>query len=101
MDTTFISLADWLDKHSLPCFYKQCFHMDCPGCGAQRAFIDLLRGDFKQSFIMYPALLPILAMLLYLLMHLNFKFRNGARNLKFLFIVCSVIVVFNYIYKQF
>ena len=101
MDRLFISLADWLENHSLPCFYKQCFHIDCPGCGAQRAFVELLRGHLKQSFLLYPALIPIMVMLLYLALHLRFKFENGARNLKILFIVCAAIVVFNYIYKLF
>jgi Protein of unknown function (DUF2752). len=101
MESIFLSLADWLEKHSLPCFYKHYLGMECPGCGAQRAFIELLRGHVWQSVKMYPALIPILFMLFYLALHLKFKFRNGARNIKILFIVCSIIVVFNYIYKLF
>jgi hypothetical protein len=99
MSTYFISLADWLEKHSLPCFYKQVFHMDCPGCGIQRALVELLRGHLKQSFIIYPALIPIILMLVYLILHLKFKFTNGAENLKRLFFLNTTIIVFNYIYK--
>jgi len=73
--------------------------MDCPGCGAQRAFIELLRGHLKQSFLMYPALIPIFIMLIYLALHLKFKYINGAENLKRLFILNASIIVFNYIYK--
>jgi len=99
MGTLTISIADWLEKHSLPCFYKQCFHMDCPGCGAQRAFIELLRGHIKPSFFMYPALIPIIVMMIYLFLHLKFKYNNGAENLKRLFILNTAIILFNYIYK--
>jgi hypothetical protein len=101
MGSFVISLADWLEKHSMPCFYKYYLHMDCPGCGAQRALIELLRGHIWQSIVLYPALLPIFGMLIYLALHLRFKFLHGARNLKIIFIGCTIIVVFNYIYKQF
>ncbi len=99
METIFLSLADWFEKHSLPCFYKQCFHIDCPGCGAQRAFVELLRGHMKQSVILYPALIPILIMIFYLFLHLKYKYINGAENLKRLFILNTIIILFNYIYK--
>ena len=99
MNSVYISLADWLEKHALPCFYKQIFHMVCPGCGAQRAFVELLRGHFKQSLFLYPALLPILLMVIYLILHLKFKFTNGAENLKRLFILNSTIIIINYVYK--
>lgn len=99
MNTFFTSLADWLEKHSLPCFYKQFFHIDCPGCGSQRALVELLRGHVKQSFMMYPALIPIIIMLVYLCLHLVFKFANGAEILKRLFFFNTILIVTNYIYK--
>jgi hypothetical protein len=30
----------------------------CPGCGATRAFFAMLRGDFAQSWSLYPPLVP-------------------------------------------
>ena len=67
----------------------------------QRAFVLLLRGDVRDSLLMFPALIPILLMLCYLVFHLKFNFGNGARNLKFLLILNATIIVFSYIYKQF
>ena len=32
----------------------------CPFCGFQRSIAALLRGDLTTSFLLYPALLPIL-----------------------------------------
>jgi hypothetical protein len=93
-----ISLVDWLEKHSLPCFYKKYFGIECPGCGMQRALLELLKGNIQQSFLLFPALFSILIMLIYLALHIKFKFRNGAENLKMLFILNTVIIIFNYIY---
>ena len=97
--TTFISIADWVERHSLPCFYYKYLGIKCPGCGMQSAFVELLRGNIQNSYGKYPALLTILIMFIYLALHIKFKFKDGAANLKMLFILNTVIIVFNYIYR--
>ncbi|MBI2280664.1 MAG: DUF2752 domain-containing protein [Bacteroidetes bacterium] len=69
------------------------------GCGMQRAFIALLKGDFIESFYLYPALIPMLVMVLFLPIHLIFKFKNGAGLLKYLFIFNISIVIISYLIK--
>ncbi|NML22525.1 DUF2752 domain-containing protein [Pseudoflavitalea sp. G-6-1-2] len=54
----------WLEKHMFPCFYKQFFGIDCPACGFQRSFLAALKGDFTESFLLYPPLLPVLVLFL-------------------------------------
>lgn len=85
----------------MPCFNKQLFGIDCPGCGIQRAFIELLKGNFFSSIRTYPALIPTLALLLLLFLHLIFKFRHGAFYLKISFIFTVSIIIINYFYKLF
>ncbi|WP_294601014.1 DUF2752 domain-containing protein [uncultured Rikenella sp.] len=48
----------------MPCAYRQLFGFDCPFCGAQRAVLLLLQGRFRESFLLFPALLPLGATLL-------------------------------------
>ena len=83
----------------MACVYKKYLGMDCPGCGMQRAIIELLKGHIAESFKAYPPLLPMIFMILFLLLHLKFKFKNGALYLKILFIFTSAIIVTNYIIK--
>lgn len=83
----------------MPCFYKQISGIDCPGCGMQRSFIDLLHGDFIASFKMYPALLPVLFTLGLTAAHLYFKFKNGAAFIKYSFIFTISIITISYIIK--
>ena len=44
----------------LPCVYKKLFGVDCPACGGQRSFSLLMEGNFLDSFLIYPPLLPVL-----------------------------------------
>ncbi len=94
-----LQLTHWLENHMMPCFYKQISGIDCPGCGMQRSFIELLRGNFIASFKMYPALLPVLFTLGLTAAHLYFKFKNGAVFIKYSFIFTISIITISYIHN--
>lgn len=95
-----MSWIDWIEHHLLPCPSRYFLGLDCPGCGMQRAFLELLRGNFAGSFKLYPALLPILFTLVLLALHLKYKYRNGARTLLFSYIFSAIVVVTSFIIKQ-
>ncbi len=92
-------ITNWLDNHQLPCYFKSNFGIECPGCGTQRAFGLLLKGQFSQSFHSYPPLFLFLSLFIFLTLHLTFKFRNGGIYLKYLFIFTAVAVMINFIYR--
>jgi uncharacterized protein DUF2752 len=94
-----MNLADWLEHHLLRCPYKSFFGLDCPGCGMQRAFVALLRGDIKESFFLYPALLPVMLTLMLTLVHISFKLKEGARYIKYSYLISVVLIVISYIIK--
>ena len=95
----FEKLSNWLESVSQPCFYKAFLGVECPGCGMQRSFIELLRGNLSESLTLYPALSTTVFLIVLLIIHLIFKLRNGALMLKILFIVNAHIMVLHYIYK--
>jgi len=90
---------DWLEKLQLPCIYKTLTGYDCPGCGMQRAIISLLKGNIIESIKMYPPLIPLLIMLGFLVTHIVFKFKHGAKTLIWLFVFNVSIITINYLYK--
>ncbi len=92
-------VTHWLEKHLLSCPFKTFTGIDCPGCGLQRSFVALLKGDVWMSFKFYPATLPILALFIFTILHLKFDFKNGAFLIKGMYIFATVIIVTNYLYK--
>ena len=94
-----VSFVNWLEKRQLSCFYKSVFGVECPGCGMQRALIALLRGEFAESIKLYPALIPTMFMLFFLVVHLFYRLKNGARILVSLFFLNVVIIVISYMCK--
>ncbi|MBI4929614.1 MAG: DUF2752 domain-containing protein [Bacteroidetes bacterium] len=88
-----------MENHQLPCFFKSAFGIECPGCGTQRAFVFLLKGEFAHSFHAYPPLILFLSLIIFLSMHLAFKFRNGGIYLKYLFLFTVSAVLINFIYR--
>jgi hypothetical protein len=89
----------WLEGHSLPCLYKSFLGIECPGCGTQRAIIELMKGNIAESFLAWPPLLPVMFMMIYLLLFLIFKFKSGTKVLTLTFILNAAIITINYIYK--
>jgi hypothetical protein len=90
---------EWLESLQRPCFFKEHFGIDCPGCGLQRSFIELLKGNLIESIRLYPALIPIIIMFLFLCLHIMLKFKNGALVLKYMFITNMSLIFVHYIYK--
>jgi hypothetical protein len=77
----------WLAENMQPCYFRQLSGHDCPGCGFQRGLLLLLQGDLSASISMYPALLLMIFMFLFLIAHLIFRFKHGGTILLYTFIV--------------
>lgn len=90
-----MSFIAWLEDHMLRCPYQEHFGISCLGCGMQRSFIALLKGDVMGSIMLYPALLPLIGMFLFLLLHVYFKFKYGAVILKWLFVFNIALTLLN------
>ncbi len=90
-------MIEWLEKHMIQCPVKQTTGLNCPGCGMQRAIVELLKGNIIESIYSYPALIPLISMFTYLILHIIFNFKNGAKILKIFFIINTIVISLNYI----
>lgn len=97
----YYSFIQWLEEHQSACMYKKLLGIECPGCGMQRSLIALLKGNLWQSLQLFPALIPLLLMFVFLILHLKFQFKNGARILIFWFVINTVIIIVSYMLKFF
>lgn len=93
------NIISWMEGHMGTCHFHEQTQVACPGCGLQRAFISLLKGDLLESIILFPALIPLLVMFSFLVLHLIFKFRHGALALKIMYISNVAIILANFITK--
>ncbi|SDW78446.1 Protein of unknown function [Lutibacter oricola] len=91
----------FLEQNMLSCSTKKYLNQECMGCGMQRAIILLLKGDIIGSIKMYPALITLIIMFIYLLFHLKFNYIKGHLVLKYLFILNVIIILGNYLIKSF
>lgn len=92
-------LADFFEAHYTSCSLKTAIGVDCPGCGMQRSIHALLQGNVSESFYFYPALFSLIFMFGFLVLHLVFNFKKGAKILIILFAINAAIILLNFIYK--
>ena len=96
-----MKLAITFEDLMIPCLWKKTFNIDCFGCGIQRSFLLVLKGEFSAAFYMYPAIYGLILMFLFLLVHLKFKIKDGHRILLGLFLINISIIVISYFIKHF
>jgi len=92
-------MLDFLEQHLFTCTIKNLFGFNCPGCGMQRAFIALLRGDLMKSLQLNASLLPFLFTLFYTFCHLLFSFKNGAKMIVIFLMSTLAILIVNFVVK--
>src|SRR4051812_15399701 len=88
--------VEFLEAHLLTCPSKTYLHIICPGCGLQRSFVALLRGNVRESFILHPATIPVIILFIVLLFHLKYKYRKGALWLRGIYLFCATVMVVQY-----
>jgi len=92
-------MIQWLESHMGTCNFKASTGLDCPGCGMQRAIVELFKGNIWESIHLYPGLIPMVFTFGLLFSHLIFNFKNGAKYLKLSFIITTAIIVISYLIK--
>ncbi|MBC2840013.1 DUF2752 domain-containing protein [Robiginitalea sp. SC105] len=78
---------------------KQLLGISCPGCGLQRAVALLLKGELVNSFMMYPALLPMMALFGFILADRWMRIPNGTRIISLLAGLTAAAILINFFVK--
>lgn len=98
---TWNNFTKWLEEHELPCMYKSLFGHECPGCGMQRAFVELLKGNFTDSIYIYPGLIPLILTLIFTLLQIIFKWEKGGKIIILSTIVTVLIILISFVVIKF
>lgn len=94
--------VNWLQDHLIPCPFKYLTGIDCPGCGFQRAVIALFKGNFHQSFALYPPAIPIIITAIWWLTDAFCQLDNKKATVKkSLFMITGSVILVSYLIKMF
>jgi len=100
MKVIYISnLIKWLEANQLACPTKKLLQINCPGCGLQRSFIELLKGNLQTSLQIHPATIPLILLFSFAALQLKFQFKLGNKIIIYSYIIVAGILASNYIYK--
>jgi hypothetical protein len=88
-----------MEQYMLPCLTKQVLGFDCPGCGLQRSFMLLLKGDVIAAFHMYPAIFTLLPLVFMLILNKFLNLKYGGQIIIALSISSVALILINYILK--
>lgn len=99
MKILLISLLFSLDDFMLPCLNKKFLGIDCPGCGLQRAISLLLHGEFREAFLMYPAIYAIIPLLGFILYNNFYPTKHAGKIIITLTIITVLLIITNFISK--
>lgn len=89
-----------MEEYMIPCMNKKLFGVECIGCGIQRAFLLLIKGEFQAAFYMYPAIYTIILLLLFVGLHFLDKNRNYHKIIIAMGIINALIMIISYFYKM-
>ena len=89
-----------IEKYMIPCVNKKLFGLECLGCGAQRALLLILKGEFSAAFHMFPAIFTTILFFGVLGLHFIDKSRNYHKIIISLAIINAIIMIVSYIYKM-
>jgi hypothetical protein len=93
-------MIHWLEQHLFTCFFKAHFGIECPGCGLQRAFISLLKGNLSESIHYHAALIPFIITWLLLFAQLILKRDNGGKVVMWSFILTCAVMIVQFVIRQ-
>lgn len=84
----------------LSCSWKETLGIECPSCGAQRSFEELLHGHFWESIQLFPALFPLIAVVILAIIHLIRPFSSGPTWIVRLFAFSAILMFGNWTLKM-
>jgi len=94
MSAKFLFIS-WLQDHLLSCPFKYLTGLDCPLCGFQRSVLELMKGNFCKSFMLYPTAIPLLTFFAYKAIDLYFKLDTSQNHIKrtSTALICAIVAL--------
>lgn len=92
-------IAKGLDDYMLPCLNKTLLGFECMGCGLQRSVALILKGEFVDAFLMYPAIYTLIIFFGFLIANSFKNFKHSNKIIIILSLTNISIIVINFLIK--
>lgn len=89
-----------LEEYMLPCLNKKLFGFDCLGCGLQRSIALLIKGEFVDAFLMYPAVYPLILLMSVITFNIFKKIKYFNKIITILAILTVSTIIVSFIIKN-
>lgn len=88
-----------MEDFMLPCLNKKFFGVECLGCGLQRSISLLIQGEFTAAFVMYPAVYPLLSLLIFVGVNFFYQVKFYGKIVAILGGLTALVMVVSYLLK--
>jgi len=88
-----------MEDFMLPCLNKKFFGFECPGCGGQRAFLFLVKGEFKEAFLLYPAIFPLVILAAIMGLNMIYPIKHYAKLSSIFAAISVTVIILSYVNK--
>jgi len=92
-------LAKGIEDYMLPCLNKKYLGFECMGCGLQRSAALILKGQFVDAFIMYPAIYSIIALFGFIIINSFKNYKSGTKIITILAVANVAIIIGSFLLK--
>ncbi|RED43564.1 uncharacterized protein DUF2752 [Winogradskyella eximia] len=92
-------LAKGIEDYMLPCLNKKYLGFECMGCGLQRSVALILKGQFVDAFIMYPAIYSIIALFGFIIINSFKNYKSGTKIITILAVANVAIIIGSFLLK--
>lgn len=92
-------LIKGIEDYMLPCLNKKYLGFECMGCGLQRSVALILKGQFVDAFIMYPAIYSIIALFGFIIINSFKNYKSGSKIITILAVANVAIIIGSFLLK--
>lgn len=85
----------------LPCLNKKLFGFECMGCGLQRSFALILKGEFIGAFQMYPAIYTLMLLAAVVVLNIFKPIKLLGKLIVILALTNVAVIIVSFIIKQY
>lgn len=93
--------SEIIENLMLPCINKTIFGFECTGCGFQRSILSLSTGNFREAFLVFPAIYPLCLLVFLIFLSKFYKLKSHQKIVNKIALISIITIIISYTSKYF